>query len=462
VATADTIVRYAAGLIGPPALARGGPVAGGSPEFARMENLFELALSSHPMTGWEWDELTGYVAVTPHLVVLPQRLWSDLADRLLEETILADGLAWMQRLEALNRLLGHPSGAPAAIAACASLVADPTNQVCVEPVSILDASGHPDAARQVLDQLTHPVNERTRYGALLACVRKVRLGHFTPDQLGVLVPAVMQLLEAPEALDTAALGVEVLRRLPAKLRNDTRTGLRRVLGTDRILHEVLVAGRLAAVDTSTVVVGRIVRAIAAEVDTERLGFTDDLLPTLVDEVLFHPVFDVRLYAAALLDATPYRPALAAAFAAELSKPQVVGDVTLAVSLLHGLRVVGGPPERPLVERLVLAPGLALDVSAAAVESLGHVTGQSTDRFWLTAIALYGRGWRRRRSRHSAAALTGLVYGLGMARNVRLLARVRDDLEAPPPVRASARWWLNRPSYAYPRPRGHTDGNGSDR
>jgi hypothetical protein len=41
-----------------------------------------------------------------------------------------------------------------------------------------------------------------------------------------------------------------------------------------------------------------------------------------------------------------------------------------------------------------------------------------------------------------------VYGLGITRNLRLLARVRDDEEAPDPVRASARWWLDRSTRVY--------------
>jgi hypothetical protein len=127
---------------------------------------------------------------------------------------------------------------------------------------------------------------------------------------------------------------------------------------------------------------------------------------------------------------------------------VVNDETLAGSLLQGLRVFGDGGQRSLVERLVLAAGIPAEVSTAAVESLGHVGGTSSDQFWTTAIALHSRAWRRHRARSSAAALNGLVYALGMAHNVRLLGRIRDDDEAPGPVRASARWWLNRPGRVY--------------
>lgn len=450
VSTADTIYRYVRPVAaGPPTLTRGAPAEPGTPAHARLEALLERSVSGEAMSGWNWDELTGQLAGLPSIIMIPRRLWLDLAGRLLEEMIVADGLAWMQRFEAMNRLLGHPAGREAAVAACVAHIADPTNEIFVEPASVLDASSHPDAGRHVLRQLAHPTNERTRYGALLACIRKVRFGHFTPEQLGGLVSVVTQMLEDPDSrADAGALGVEVVRRLPAGLRAEADAGLRRALGNDRTLHEVLTFGRLAASATSQVVVDRIVRSVAGDLIRDSPGFADDILPTLVDEILFDPVFDVRLYAATLIDATPYRDPVAHAFAGELAKPQVVSDITLASSLLQGLRVFGGARQRPLVERLVLAAGIPPEVSTAAVESIGHVEGVSSDQFWTSAIALHSRAWRRHRARPSAAALTGLVYALGMARNLRLLARIQDDDEAPLPVRASARWWLNRPARVY--------------
>jgi hypothetical protein len=211
-----------------------------------------------------------------------------------------------------------------------------------------------------------------------------------------------------------------------------------------MLRDVHAAGRLATPASAATLVDRVTLGAQAVLGPNPPAFTDDLLPTLIDEMLFDPVSDNRLYASLLIYATPYRQPVAAAVAAELAKPQVVGDVTLAGSMLSVLRVLGGPPQRPLIERLVLATGLPAAVPAAAARHIGHVGGSSVDAFWLTAIAMHGRRWRRHREKHSAAALHGLVYALGMARNNRLLTRIRDDQEAPPPVRDAARWWLGRP------------------
>jgi hypothetical protein len=220
-------------------------------------------------------------------------------------------------------------------------------------------------------------------------------------------------------------------------------GLRRALAGDRTLSEVMGAGRLAATATSGVVVDRIVRTAVADLAARAPGFVDELLPVLVDEMLYAPVLDIRLNASMLVRATPYGPVIACGAATELTKPGALADPTLATSLLWALRVLGEPEQRPLIERLVLASGLPTEVSVAALESVAHIAGHSTDRFWLTAIALHNRAWRRHRSPSSVAALTGLVYALGIAANLRLLRHMRDDREGPGPVRAAAAWWLAR-------------------
>ena len=442
--TADMVYRFAApAASGPPTLDRSGPHLEGRAAHACVDELLERALSSDMMHGAHWDDLTGHLSAIPTIVIFPSRLWTDLASRLLDETIIADGLPWLLRFEAINRLLGHPVGGIAAVAACASLAADPSGQVYIEPVSLLEANTHADASRHVLDQLTNPTNEQTRFGALLACVRKVRFGHFTPDQLREMVPVVAGMMLDRSGFEEAApLAVELLRNLPPELRTRADAELRRAVVNDQLLREVHAAGRLATPASATTLVYRLMQCAQAVLGGNL--FADDLLPTLLDDMLFDPVFDVRLYASLLIYGTPYRQPVAAAIALELAKPQVMGDVTLAGSMLGALRVLGGPQQRPLVERLVLAPGLAPAVPAAAARHIGHVGGSSTDAFWLKAIALHGRSWRRHREKYSAAALHGLVYALGMARNHRLLTRIRDDHEAPPPVRDAARWWLGRP------------------
>jgi hypothetical protein len=446
VAPADTLHRYTSPHARPaPVLSRHRSTEPGSAPYREIEELLELARSTAAMSGADWDRLTSMLAVQPSLMLVPSRLWTDLSARLLEEMVVSGGQAWMQRSEALHRLLGHPVGQAAAVAACTDLVGDATSQVFIEPMAVLDASAHPEASRHVLNQLTRPLNARSQYGALLACVRKLRDGHFTPDQLKVLAAVLPELLRQENAHPQAgALVLELVRRLPTTLRT----------GADRRLPPGLAPGpRRAIADhlaglAARPVIGRIVRATTIAPVRETPGFADELLPTVVEEMLFAPVLAVQLHAALLIRATPYRPAVAAALGAELANPRVIVDTPLACALLLSLGAMGDVGQRPIAERLAVAPGLRPEVAGAAITCLAHIGGTSSDRFWRNALALHGRAWRRHRSRAGGDALAMLVYGLGIARNGKLLAQVRADGEAPGPVRAAASWWLGRSARLY--------------
>jgi hypothetical protein len=447
VAPVDALHRYASPTDrSAPSLVRPGSREPSAVPYRRLEELLDRAGQAEAMTGADWDELTGLLAVRPATVLVPSRLWTDLAERLLREMMVADGLGWMRRSEALHRLMAHPVGQAAAVAACVGAVSEPGNNVFIEPMGVLNASMHPDANRVVLNQLTRPTNARTRYGALLACVRKVRDGHFNPDQLATVCLAVDDIVTGGDAhVGTMALAVDVLRRLPASVRASASRRLHGLLAADRTLTEVMSAGRLAAAVSSQVVVNRVVQATVADAVREPPGFTDDLLPTLVDEMLFSPVLDTALMSGLLVRCTPYAPGLAAALAAELATPRVVNDMPLACAMLGTLRSVGSAAQRPLVERLVLAPGLRAEVNYAAVSCLAHVGGASSDQLWSEALSRHTRAWQKHGTTLATDTLTTLVYGLGVARNFGMLARVRADELAPRPVRQAAAWWLDQPA-----------------
>ena len=445
VAHIDTLYRYAASTGGASPVLRRAPEPLASPD--RLAHLIDLARSSAaPLTGVEWDELTRRFAVVPDLVVMPSRTWSDIAERLLRETIVADGVAWMQRYEALSRLLAHPAGQQAAVAACTDLANDRTNQVFVETVGALDASDHPDASRHVLRQLTHPTNERAQFGALLASVRKLRLGHFSHAQLPALVPAVRELACEPAwREDMQPLAVEVLRNLPGTASAVGRRHLRRLVA-DPTLTQVHDTDWLAGADACQRVVERIDNAVVNSMPGDP-PFHDDVLPVLLDEMLFSPVFDVRMHAALAVRGTPYRNRLATVLSAEVVDRAVLAS-PVATAMIEALRLIGGTEQRMVVERLITAGGMPNAVTVGAAQAIGHVGGRSDDRFWLSAIAHHAGQWRQNRKPTSAAVLNSLTYGLGIARNMNLLAGLRDDSRMPEHVRTAATWWLSLPEVVY--------------
>ncbi|MFD7854570.1 helix-turn-helix domain-containing protein [Streptomyces microflavus] len=446
VSTVEMTTRYyGVDVLGPPPRhERSGNGQSTDHDLDRLEILFDRACSTALMAGSEWDEMCRLLTAHPHLVLVPRSRWDALAERLLSETIISAGNAWRQRFEAFNQLLGHPMARRAAIAACATLARDRSCQIFVEPICVLDTTGHPDAALHVLAQLDDPTNDRVLYGALLACFRKVRQRHLSEPDLIRLGNSVEQLLTEPALTEESQLLAAELTRLLDPVEPVTGQ-LRFMLATHPLLQRMLEDGRLASAATAGFSVRRIVDVVLASQTRELSGFEDRTLPHLVDQMLFHSSFDVRLYAAAMLAVTPYRRNLATAIAGELRRPAVLGSQALTHSFLGALRQLGGPAERPLVEWLVAGRATPWAAESAA-GVIGHLDGTSSEHFWRTEIARYSATWRRDRNDGAARVLHGLIYALGITRQHVLLARIVDDGRCPATVRAAATWWLNIPKF----------------
>jgi hypothetical protein len=410
----------------------------------RIEELIDKAGSSAVMTGQEWDELTGEIAGRPDFYICPSVTWATLAERLLQEQIVADRVPWAQRNTALHRLLNHPVGQQAAIAVCGSVAADPMNQVGIEVICAMDVTAHPDASHHVLTQLTHPTSDMTFYGALLACVRKLDHGHFAPGETRHLASVVVSLLGDPARHDDArTLAVSLLRRLPPDVPAAVAAKLRTVVASDAALSRVAATGRLGTSGQAAAFVSRVVAAATARMPREGPWLYDETLATVVDEMLYDPVPDVRLEAAFLLNATPYRVPVAAALGAELSRCAAAAGTDLAMCILDAMRLIGGVEQRSVVERIMLSPGIPAPVLVSAARNIGHLGGTTDDRYWNQVLARHAQPSKLAASQASGAILRGLVYALGMARNDGMLSRVRDLPGMPGQARRAASWWLGQ-------------------
>ncbi|MEV0732610.1 hypothetical protein [Polymorphospora sp. NPDC050346] len=442
-AVIDTLHRYATPPgHGAPALARHLPAA--DEAAGRIDDLLDRALSTAIMTGQQWDELSALVSAAPNLIISPRSARAALTERLLTEMIVAHGLSWQQRFEAFNRLIAHPSCQRAAVAACAGLGADRENQVFIETIGALDGSAHPDASRHVLAQLHQPTNDRAFLGALLACVRKIRFGHFTADQLTDLTALIVELVREPaHRAEAQPLAAALLRHAPQLHRPGMQAALRRAATADRTVGEAVATGQLAAPQTARVVVTRVVNTTTATLPHDP---ANDMFPTLVRELLFHPLSDIRLYTAMLIAATPYREPPARALADELAGIRAPERLELNGCIIAALRALGGAEQRPLVERITVGSGIPGPLVVLATHAIGHLGGHSDDRYWAAAVDHHNRLWRRHRDPLHESALRGLVYGLGIARRQALLSRLRDDPAAPQPARGAAAWWLRLPQH----------------
>jgi hypothetical protein len=411
----------------------------------RAEHLIDLACSTDVMTGQNWEELTSIIAATPRFLIAPSRTWALLAERLLYEQIIADGVPWMQRYTAMSRLLAHPVAQRAAIATCASLAADPANQVGVEVICALDATNHPDAGRHVLAQLADPANSMVFYGALLACVRKLTRGHYTPEQMASLVPLATQVLEdSGHHDDSPVLAANLLHhihqafpawpvpQIPAPLTSLAASGPDQDANWPRPNGDTRIR--------------RIVCTAAAQMPREAPWPYDQMLAAVVDEILNSPISDVSLHAAIMIRATPYRAPVATALAAELRTALTAPHVELATRILDAFRIIGGKHQRRIVEQLTLSQGLPAAITAAAARNIGHLDGTSADQYWTQTIQTHSQRQHHHPTPAGRATVRGLVYGLGIAGNGTLLTRIQNSRTALPQARQAATWWLGHPHY----------------
>ncbi|MGH3623339.1 MAG: hypothetical protein ACRDQ5_16330 [Sciscionella sp.] len=399
-----------------------------------MDELVDRARTADVMTGHDWDQLTDLACRNPGMILSPRSAWTDLAQRLLYETSIADGVCWMLRAEALNRLIAHPAATDAVITAVADAAADRGVQSMIGTVSVFEATQHVSAGRYVLAHLTTPVTDRTFFGALLACVRKVRCGHFDPQQLTALLDVLVDVLAGGATDAIAGLVSKVVRTLPVPMQQRINT---------RVWD--LVAAHLDQPALVSHVVDRVCRTTIAGLPREE-AFHDTMLPILVAEMLFDPVFDVRLYAAFLLYSTPYRWPLAAAIAHELTIAQRSRNGRWAVTLLQALRILGGPEQRRQVERLLLLHATPAAMCDTAASALGHISGSSTEVYWRAALTTATTRWTQTRARAEESTLDRLIYALGMADNVALLRTITTSDAVPPAVQRAARWWVTHPAH----------------
>ncbi len=286
----------------------------------------------------------------------------------------------------------------------------------------------------------------------MACVRKINYGHFSARQLTALSAVLGDVLgdttdrtHAAGGLgeETLALALSVLHQIPPHLHHGRTRAVQRRLGDTGEPHAALRGSALPPGRIARTAAQRLSHEAEARLTTPATGHIDHVLPQLVEEMLFHPVFDVRLYAAALIRASPYQATMAQGLAKELTATWRSGDEMWLTALLEALRQLGGHSERHTVEELVLHPSAPATVADAAAYALGHIGGGSPPEFWPQAVDRHVTAWLATRRQTHASVLDRLVYALGMGSRQDVLATMRTDLRVPPAVRRSASWWLDR-------------------
>lgn len=430
VSVADTILRYFAPTTSAaPLLARPEPADDNG---RRLSAMVDRATAGGVMTGRDWDVLTHRLVHAGAVVLFPSGVWSSLAERLLYEMAIADGVHWMQRAEAYQRLLAHPESGPATIATTAAAAADRSMQAMVGTISVLDASAHQDACRHVLRHLNDPFTDRTFAGAVLACVRKVGYGHYQGDELRQVLDTLLEILRAEAPSGVVQHAAMTLASLPPLALALLPSWARRVLHERHTVQLRSALGELAERVAMVACVGRW---------WQETGSEEEILTGLVHDALRNDLFDERLYAQFVLAASPHRPALAAAIHHELRR---LNDPVIAPRLVEALRVLGGAEERRHIEELVAGPLVPAAVREAAALALGHIGGTTSQEVWRRILGNSLRRWARSRSVGELAVVDRVVYSLGMASETALLRSVATNHAAPVRIRRAASWWIRLP------------------
>ncbi|HET7387505.1 MAG TPA: hypothetical protein VFJ19_12660 [Nocardioidaceae bacterium] len=403
-------------------------------EHAALAETVEAVHEGRPVSGRDWDAFSAAMCAAPQILLPRPDTAEEVTRRLLSEMLVADDLAWMLRYEAFARLLMHPVYAAAAVDVCATMARDPTNQVFLETISVLDGSVHPDAARHVVSLLEDPTTDRAFVGALLACVRKARFGHFTPEQahrVAGIVSALIADADADEA--TRRIAVRVL----ALLRKNLAT-------RSAVAQFPLPKGPAMPSVSATVMQAGDALVDELHQSTRRAPgsslMVDKTLPALLRAAVLDPVPDQRLFVSMLLRSSPYRAALAPICARRLVEPQ---HPELRPALLSLTRVISGPEQAREVRGLILDPDMDTELRASVARSLGHLRGEVEMAFLERALGEYGVESPSSQSHGSTEILTGLVYSLGIGGHLDLMAGLPSE-QLPRATREAVGWWLALP------------------
>lgn len=434
-AVADSLYRERLGRLGPSVLKR--ESSADTPAVRdQLSELCERAFGGDPFSGQDWDTLTDLLWTIP-VLLHPRQLWNQLTERLLAEMLISEGLAWLSRCEAVNRLLGHPHGAAPVIDACASIIGDRRSQVLIEPMVLLELTPDRSAADQLLRQISSPTSPHAMRAAWCAVAEKSERGHFDAVQSQTLARAALDMLQDNESDFASRTGAaETLRHLGPRLGPALGRRVDQAANRDAAAGHVLRSGTTSAKELTTSVAERLSNATLRNMPREILR-RDPMLEQLITDMVFHPQCSRRVLAAQTIAATPYRTPLAQALGHELNGRAGLTEVAVASAFVQALAHLGGPREAGLVQRLALTSGLPAAVTEAAARTVGHLPGDAA--FWSRAVARLVRPRAELPANHAKA----LVYSLGTAGRRAELVDLAAQANIHSDVQVAATWWLDR-------------------
>jgi hypothetical protein len=412
------------------------------------QELFDRALDGDPLTGRDWDRLTGMLRGRDDWLIRSVD-WEALIGRLAREVSVHVGLEFTLRDQSLVRLAADARSAPALTAMARRALSDPATQVYSDIIGLLQHSADPEGTALLVDYLNDPAAESGLWVCLYTLATQVRLGR----------------LSRPQTVDVARLALALLRddaqstRIHREAANllrcidpPTRGRIINVLSAEsrkRIAHIVAQGSAVADHEVDALARGVEVRLRRTKTMTRWTPTLDRLVRTAASTT--HD--EERGRALAVLMLTPQAPAVASAYATQLAEAWLHDEATLVDDALGALSWVIQPEQ---AEELVeLAFEAATDpittLTAAGAAGNARVTQRTAARITARTSALAAEQLRRPHP-HPRSAARAHAYLLGMwGRTAHL-----EDLAAQATHHADSaewltafRWWLDLPAWARP-------------
>lgn len=386
-----------------------------------LDALFERIDAETPH-GTDWYALATYLTTNPH-VYLRQQSWQQLTERLLVHLGRSTGPAYVRRFEALRTLVRHPGAQRHVLLTIVGAVSDPTAQMVMHPLTLLQEVTHPHAG-QLLVRLLATSTGSLQIGAAWALTNKLCRGHFGEEETARIEACVLDLFRDPNRTLPDTDLVDLAARLPQPALERVRQALRNTPLLPR-LELVAQTGELLPIEASRPAATRIAAAAQDATTAPYRIEPDTMLQRVVREALFHGNQERRHQAGLLLQASPYGPALGKVLADTVDQ----GDDAVAFRAALALRYLATDAQRDRLFAWAADPGRH-EVRGAALYAIGRVDGPLTadeEAVVLDCLAI-----------PSGALQRAALYVLG-AKGAPALQTLREhDSEH---VRVAAQWWL---------------------
>ncbi|WP_121255010.1 hypothetical protein [Nocardioides ferulae] len=301
---------------------------------ADLEALLDATVSGKA-TGAEWMQLADCLGRYDR-VFLRASEWEALSSRLVGELATSVGAGYQRRYEAAAALIRHPSSQYSMMMAIGAFLVHPHNQV-FSPVLTLLAEVSGEQANELVLRLMQSGIEWQRKAAASVAAAKLGRGHFAPSSMPFLEAYAAQTLRGTDPLDG---GLDCIG-LAAHLPQSSWTRLEARLGHPRLQGKLIrwrATQELIPSHKANETINDLATAVQRATAGTRISEPDALLRRLLHESLLHVHKARRHYAALLLAASPYAPALASVchdFAGGTSEFVAARAWTMLMRVGHG-------------------------------------------------------------------------------------------------------------------------------